>query len=375
MQYVYGRREPFDVTSWSDLLGQYRRFLETIGATEDFASTAFFISPIRTEDPESVEKRLQRETRLDSDKWLYATSKSESPSRQSFIFALPSRRTDEDACRTFPWVDVHSRLTAWWLVSAWRSLELSEATLAQIERRHTSAAAACARSLLETVATHWADARDLARLWEKAKVKAPTKHKVGDWRRMSEQLWEIQYGGRFDGKVPNLKKLFSGLLERKNALSHVDKLAKVVDGDLQSDYQWLCNTVHPSIGATLAFSTPLQPHKTRTHSVAWFSSSPVEVRLQDAVLREPFIEPAMTSVMEVGLHVALQSFEASLALVDDVGLTTGAPSMAIYPYWRNLAPSDRNQACSCGSGKKWKACGHRWGESGPSIPAEFRQGR
>ena len=368
------RQEPSDVSSWIELLNRYRSFLEEVGAMDDFVSAAFFLSPITTNDASSVERKLRTQTQLDADEWLYSVTERSGDQKQ-LVFALPSKRTDDEVLHNFPWVDVHSRLTAWWLVSAWRSLELSEVTLEQIQHGRKTAASACARSFLETVATHWADAQELAKLWDVAKAHVPNKRtKIGGWSKMTEQLWQIQYGGKFDEKVPDLKKIFSGALERKNALSHVARLAKAVDGDLQSDYQWLCNTVHPSIGATLAFSTPLQRHKTRTHSVAWFSASPLEVSTEDTVLREEVVESAMASAMKVGLQVALSTFEASLVLVDDVGLTTSAPSMATFPYWRSLTPSERNAPCPCRSGKRSKSCGHQWASPGPSIPTRFTYG-
>lgn len=64
------------------------------------------------------------------------------------------------------------------------------------------------------------------------------------------------FGAKFDDRVPDEKALW-GRIERTNVMGQIDKLAKATGTDLQREYQWLCNTVHPSLGNMLGFSTTL----------------------------------------------------------------------------------------------------------------------
>jgi len=103
--------------------------------------------------------------------------------------------------------------------------------------------------------------------------------------------------------------------------------------DLRVEYDWLCSVAHPSFGE--AFDDD--------ESV-------------DATIRS-YIDQACTTSLEIFIDV----FQRATHLVDDIALTTNAPRLARFSYWRQLRPTERNDLCPCRSGQKTKSCDHSWG--------------
>lgn len=48
---------------------------------------------------------------------------------QVSVLAIPAQNLTPKNVHLAPYVEIHSRLTAWWLTVAWRSAELSRSTL------------------------------------------------------------------------------------------------------------------------------------------------------------------------------------------------------------------------------------------------------
>jgi hypothetical protein len=190
------------------------------------------------------------------------------------------------------------------------------------------------------------------------------------------RLNEVQFGGKFSDKAPEAADVF-GRQPRGNVLTAVDKLAKHYPGDLQTDYQWLCNTVHPSLGTAPVFSAPPLSHGTGTHVQRWFAGVPLRLESlnTDSFDEEEFVERSVLAATArasvAALHVLTVSMDAALRVVDDIGLTTGAPALADFAYWRALAPGATNEACPCRWGQKAKSCIHECGESAPGVRETF----
>src|SRR5690242_14020707 len=75
------------------------------------------------------------------------------------LWALPAKGMTQKNKHLIPFIEIHSRLCAWWLTVAWRSTELARSTWSLGDRYEVIATAACARALLETAAALWCDAR------------------------------------------------------------------------------------------------------------------------------------------------------------------------------------------------------------------------
>jgi hypothetical protein len=151
----------------------------------------------------------------------------------------------------------------------------------------------------------------------------------------------------------------------------VEKLARASNQSLQSDYQWLCNTVHPSLGNTLVFASPMMMHETQTHSINWFARFPLSIRGRGAPVQERTVEEAVVRGAVRAVEILEAVLGDALRVVDDIGLTTGAAQIATYSYWRSFSQGDRNERCPCRSGRKVKHCPHDWRTDAPEIREAF----
>jgi hypothetical protein len=298
-------------------------------------------------------------------------------------------------------VEVHSRLAVWWLVNAWRSKQLADATWQLGDAVQFIPAAACVRSLIETAASVWADTRKLYDVWSEVKTDyARHGPNIAHRDNLMTEINKMLWGSKFDDRVPDLQKIY-GKLQRTNVLTQIEKLARVTDYPLHRDYQWLCNTVHPSLGGMLAFAAPMMGHETKTHAFQWVSEAPMGFRtiklnhgkhhvlahtaslLKDkdvaesvstasgSEFRETKIQDALARAAILAVEVLEKSLDGSLKLIDDIVLTTKAPSMASFGYWRNLSRAHGNVSCPCRSGRKAKHCLHRWTDPVPTVVERF----
>jgi hypothetical protein len=395
---------------WKWAKGRLSNFLEDVGVTGDEHSQSLYILPQYSFEPEHYLHGLEDE-QLDNDAQWAKLIGPRGPNQPSIVLAYPvskkvrivgmaSKKAVRNSMRTL-FVEVHSRLTVWWLVNAWRSKQLANATWQLADAVQFIPAAACARSLIETAASVWTDARKLSEVW--AGVKADCAAHGRDVAHHDNLMIEINkmlWGSKFDDRVPDLQKTYSKL-QRTNVLTQIDKLGRVTDYPLLKDYQWLCNAVHPSLGGMLAFAAPIMGHETKTHAFQWVCEAPTSFRtvrlsrdkhymladtasflkdkdVKDAVkeasdseFRETTIQDALARVAILAVEVLEKSLDDALKVIDDIGLTTKAPSMASFEYWRNLQPSHANASCPCRSGRKAKHCLHRWTDPAPTVIERF----
>jgi hypothetical protein len=156
---------------------------------------------------------------------------------------------------------------------------------------------------------------------------------------------------------------------RRNVLTQIAQYAKrVVDVDVAADYEWLCNTVHPSFGTTFVYSTLPLAHVTGTHIDRVWSATPTRVVHQGTSSGPGEVESTIARSAITSLANAVTTSKAALRLIDDIALTTRAPTMYTRPLFRGLLRVNRNETCPCGSGLKAKHCIHEWGQAAPSFP-------
>jgi hypothetical protein len=236
-------------------------------------------------------------------------------------------------------------------------------------------AAACARSLLETAAAFGVDARKLSEAWRAVKADtAENGPKLKHWQDLTVQIWLMMWGAKFDDKVPDLARAYK-LLPRTNVLGLIEKLQRATDDTVQRDYQWLSNAAHPSIGGMLAFAAPMMRHDTGTHAFQFVA--PLATRIESSrgiIYTEKTIDAAIARSATLAVIVLLETLDVALRIVDDVALTTGAPAMASFTYWRMVSQEARNALCPCRSGRKAKHCRHKWAEEPPRVTDQFRVG-
>lgn len=300
--------------------------------------------------------------------WSYLTGRD--PDGNLIAMALPVSQlaTASDAVQ-FPSVMAHTWLVAWWLCTAWRVRELARAARTLMLSAERISAAAVARPLLETTASFWVDGARIHGAWATAKMankKPPDRQGFDVWTPLIEIGRAALYGGRF--KPTREEERYLKRAPYRQVMDDLDELVGALGPsgpDLSSAYQWLCNTVHPSMGNLRVFQAPDLMHSTGTYVLTPLGAMPLQIEGPDGVARETTVEEAVTHALEVSLQVLTMCLDSSLRAIDDLGLTTHAGEITAWNYWRALKRPDRNASCPCRSGRKAKACIHRWGEAPP----------
>ena len=118
-------------------------------------------------------------------------------------------------------------------------------------------------------------------------------------------------------------------------------------------------------------STPLVSHVSETHAFAWFAPFPTIIESSKGKTSETLVQEAIATSAVVAVRVMVQTLDDALHVIDDFGLTTGAPKMATFNYWRRLQVTTRKQLCPCRSGLTFEKCHHRWGEQTTAIAPGF----
>lgn len=101
--------------------------------------------------------------------------------------------------------------------------------------------------------------------------------------------------------------------------------------------------------------------------IRWYARAPLT--LEGGEQREP-LEPTIALTVADALIAAgtviTDVLEHSLAVVDDMGLTTAAATLTRRVYWRNFSPVRGNRTCPCGRGRA-SVCRHYWGQPAPMM--------
>lgn len=284
---------PSQLARWRGSESAFEDLLASVGVDEDTQTTELLLRQVPIASDQEFAANLAAQTAASGEHWLYFTL-TDGASRAGL--ALPVAKAIGP--RSAPlglYVEIHSRMAAWWLTYAWRSTQLVRAASTLASAEHIIPAACCARALFETAAAFWIDARKVAEIWQDAKaagVPSLEKETVAIRQRFIGYLNEVQFGAKFTDKAPAAAEVF-GRQPRGNVLTAIDKLARNHPADVHNDYQWLCNTVHPSIGTALVFSAPPLMHDMGTHVQRWFAGVPLMIDMstgQDAFDQSKFIE-------------------------------------------------------------------------------------
>ena len=340
-------------------------------ASEEVATIGVRLGAQAVKSQEAFANWLRLE--VPGEDWYFAVARTDDD--QLLGYAMPGRQglaPMHYAIQAFPYVEVHSLLVAWWLTTSWRVRQLVDASTALLETSQMIPAATCVRALVETAAAFWVDATKVARAWGEAKRHGgPERDSEANRRRsaMMTIINEVLMGSKFDDRSPDLLATW-GKVKRGNVLGSVEKLSKAIDGSLQDDYQWLCNTVHPSLGNAIFFGALNERHDTGTHLLTHFFGHPSDVARSSGTRRD--VDEAVFNALASSTLVLRTCMDAALHVVDDLGLTTRAGSMSAFQYWRNFPGRDRKVPCPCRSGRRPSRCFHEWGDDCPAIPSSFK---
>lgn len=358
----------FEADRWEAAQSALLAFLDSVGADEEAFTAVVRLIPIETSSAAAFQARAERWSERDGE-WSIVTTSADDSGRK-WGYALPVTAQTAPEPYLIPFVEIHSLLAAWFLTYSWRTRQLTRSGLAHLHAGDILAAAACVRPLVETAAACFVDGGKLQSAWNAVKQAGPPTLDGDAFARKSEMLSilnELTWGAKFDDKASERQKSWTRV-KRTNVLTQVEKLAKAAGSQLQYDYQWLCNTVHPSIGNTFAFSGPSFVHDTRTHIITHFAGRPIHVTGPQGDIAEDTIQQAIVSAGASSCQCLAITLDAALRMIDDVALTTAAPRLSREPYWRQIVATKRNDMCLCRSGRKQKLCRHVWGEPSPEFP-------
>lgn len=364
-----------DGRPWQLAESAFEEFLVTAGVRSDTVTWSSELIPVEFPNRDAAVDRLSRDTR-DDGAWSFMTLRTEDEPG-TYLLALPVTERFETHPEVLPFIELYSRATAWWLVNMWRTRELSRAATELASRSMLVASASAVRALVETVAAFDYDARRIRTAWSDMKSAGPSTASDGAWARRQavHQLFtEVFYGSKFTDAAPELKEHWSDRVSRRNVLTQLKHHAKRVEGvDLIGEYEWLCNVVHPSIGTLMVYSSPAFLHDTGTHADRlWHEAPTYAVDATGERTGPTTVQRAVARAATTALHACVEVGRPMLRIIDDIALTSEAPAAMRRPVFRSPGPVGRNDACPCGSGVKWKRCGHAWGEAVPELPLDFK---
>jgi hypothetical protein len=280
------------------------------------------------------------------------------------LLAIPVPLRAPDPTRPeFLFVDTHSAIGDWWLLTAWRTDGLVETLDGQED---PIVAATLARSLLELAASLWGDAKRVHELWSEAKAQARAEAPMDAWLRLWHELELITDSSKFTERAAEAKAIW-GRYQRRNIMSEIQSFAKVTGVDVEPTYEWLCNVVHPSVGTMVLYSDRWLHHASGSYRKRLTRRKTLADALSTSSDRD-----AVLAIVEGGtlaLEVVTLALDGVLRVLDDVSLTCRVADYSKFASWRLLrAPEQRNQPCPCRSGKKTKACSHSWTTPAPEMP-------
>jgi SEC-C motif len=169
------------------------------------------------------------------------------------------------------------------------------------------------------------------------------------------KLVQAQFGTRVGEKTSDSRRI-----KRTNVLTFVEKLARR-DPRLTEIYEWLCDAVHPSFGFGTVFVVNQGRHKTG----ATFAADLARITAgRTTTIVKPTVALAVTDGTSIVVDLLREVLPRLRWMAYDLAVAAGVPSPGNALWFGDMRePPGRNQRCPCGSGRKFKLCGHAWAEN------------
>ncbi|MBM0229238.1 hypothetical protein [Micromonospora sp. ATA51] len=348
--------DAFGAARGRSLMDLARRIGELDDLTSDAGTTDIMLFPL---DPRAA-RRWQELARRRSEDWIFVVSTDE---KTVLAVDQPSEAGMRDPAAGVIFPELHTRLVSWWLIHAWRSVDLAQDAVYSLGRWRISSAAVAVRALIEEAGCLLVEGTNLAAAW--AEVKAlppdPITRPSSVRSKLHPILTRTAIASRLKGTPQDL--------QATNVLTYVQKLARATrDGRYIEWYDWLSDASHPAFGARVALSSPPIVHGSEAFTSRTYARSPLALQSADGSV-EPLSNEvafyAADALIAAG-SVLCDLLAHALHLVDDFGLTTGAAGLTGRLYWRDFKPVKGSRPCPCGRAA-WSRCQHRWGQPAPSI--------
>jgi len=260
--------------------------------------------------------------------------------------------------------ELHTRLTAWWLVHAWRSLDMLDAGLSAVYDRNLTIGALTARGALEQAGCLVSEAIKISHAWETFKARESNidqnTHAVSVRQSLSPVLAEAIFGTRTGASK----------VVAPNVLTYIKVLAKKSgEPDVAAWYSWLSDAAHPAAGARMMMGSQPLGHESGAVMTRYYSRGPLELRpmlsFEKGRSLDDELVPLISRALVFSAGALDQLLDQTLRIVDDFGLTTEASVMTRRDYFRSFVPVRGNKPCPCGRGKS--TCGHHWNAPAPAV--------
>ena len=329
---------------------------ELDSASHDVWTTDLTLVPISSK----AWRALSRSARSSGESWAFVTF---AESQKVVAVDEISAEGASNPAAAVTYVELHTRLVSWWLIHAWRSVDLLADTLASLLDWRITSSAVTARAVIEETGCFLDELLKIAEAWSEAKEAV-----VPDQERpqvVRDALLSVVNQASFGTRVGAAAQL----MPATNVLTYVKKLAKATGNSRYHDwYDWLSDAAHPAYGARVAMSSAPMRHESGSVIVRFYARSPLSrVSSAGAVEQMPSniaLDAADATIVAGRLVCSL--LEQALRVVDDFGLTTAAATYTTREYWRDFKPVRGSRACPCGRGK-WSSCGHRWMAPAPVV--------
>jgi hypothetical protein len=270
--------------------------------------------------------------------------------------------TERDVFLADTFFDIHSVVVAQCLLKGWRVEQLVDSLVFALSRWSITGAALATRALVETAAAWFVESGQILDTWKELRKRrvAQQRDAIEIRRELAKACGQIAWGTR----LPSIVKANPGR-QRTNILTLVQKAAKALDRPaLWSDYEILCDAVHPSWGAAECF-----------FEEAGFAAETLRTRVllnRDAigqvnVTDKDAVRPGspLSGVILTNSAFATRRLATDLrrfhVFTRDVCLTGRVHLLSDLDYWGIVTQTGSYALCACGSGKKSRFCRHDFG--------------
>ncbi|MFC7482918.1 hypothetical protein ACFQX7_27060 [Luedemannella flava] len=185
----------------------------------------------------------------------------------------PSEMGQCDPAAGVIYPELHSRLISWYLVHAWRAVDLAQDSLYNLGSWRITSGAVTVRALIEEAACLLDECTKLTTAWEQAKQTPPDPVARPDKVRslLAQVLTEAGFSSRL--------KDFPELPKATNILTYVARLVRATgDERYRTWYDWLSDAAHPAFGARIALASPPMAHQTGAVVERYYARSPLSMR-------------------------------------------------------------------------------------------------
>jgi hypothetical protein len=206
-----------------------------------------------------------------------------------------------------------------------------------------------ARSLIETSAAFGVETDAITTLWKQRKLKpAPDDKSLEDFHHDAiTVVGQILFGT----KIKKDKQPVTGI-ERTNILTLIDKAERLsTSPGIRRDYEILCDTVHPSLGANRCFWTK-EPDASDGLMEIVMSRDSLHA---SGILLHTIGRTSIWALRWLGLMWCF--FERTR---NDICMTARIYALP-QRYYGVITPGDPSGYCKCGSALSDKECNHEFG--------------